>query len=181
MSTATARTADSSSLGHAKKRRKLNFHKEPEEEEAFDSLDPKKPEEARRMQQRKRTVDKGKNTIGYNEYTKQVPKETRRPKSMHHPRTPDHKVNIPNRRWLGMVSAWRVALHQYDTPDCVSDVTMRTKTPKEEVAPEKQVEVVVDEEEQYLDEVANFEAGKDELDELATKEEFFLEDDDDDR
>ena len=51
-----------------------------------------------------RLVDKGKNNIGYSAYNKQVPRDTRKPKTMQHPRTPDHKANIPNQRWLGMVS-----------------------------------------------------------------------------
>jgi len=53
-----------------------------------------------------RLVDKGKNSIGYSAYNKQVPNDTRKHKTMQHPRTPDHKANIPSRRWLGFVSAW---------------------------------------------------------------------------
>jgi hypothetical protein len=175
----------SSSPGN-KKRRKLNYNKVlvVEKEEEFEPLDPTKPDEARRIQQRKRMVDKGKNTIGYSEYTRQVPKERRKPKSMEHPRTPDHKANIPNRRWLGMVSAWRVALHQYDPPDCVSDVTMRTKQTSEPPPKTKGVVIVAEEEDDdYLeDDVAQLEAGggDDELDQLDTNNEFFLEEDEDD-
>ena len=84
------------------KRRRTNQH------DTEILLDPSKPEEARRMQQRKRMIEKGKNTIGYTEYLKQIPKEQRKPKSMDHPSTPNYKANIPNRRWLGLVSAWYV-------------------------------------------------------------------------
>eukprot|EP00546_Thalassionema_frauenfeldii_P020313 CAMPEP_0178895248 /NCGR_PEP_ID=MMETSP0786-20121207/479_1 /TAXON_ID=186022 /ORGANISM="Thalassionema frauenfeldii, Strain CCMP 1798" /LENGTH=103 /DNA_ID=CAMNT_0020565453 /DNA_START=299 /DNA_END=610 /DNA_ORIENTATION=- len=31
--------------------------------------------------------------------------------------TPDHTLDIPTKRWQGLVKAWRKALHQYDPPD----------------------------------------------------------------
>ena len=64
------------------------------------------PVQARRIQQRARMIMFGKNTAGYDEYVKQVPKESRRPRCMDHPATPDHTLDIPNRRWQGMVKAW---------------------------------------------------------------------------
>lgn len=75
------------------------------------------PVHARRIQQRSRMIMFGKNTAGYDEYVKQVPKETRRPRCMDHPATPDHTLDIPNRRWQGMVKAWRRALHKFDPAD----------------------------------------------------------------
>jgi len=89
------------------------------EEEEFPKLNQSDPVHARRIQQRRREVAKGKNTIGYDEYIKKVPKHKRRLRSMQHPSTPDHTRDIPNKRWQGLVKAWRKALHQYDPPDLV--------------------------------------------------------------
>eukprot|EP00590_Aulacoseira_subarctica_P006876 CAMPEP_0172419446 /NCGR_PEP_ID=MMETSP1064-20121228/5886_1 /TAXON_ID=202472 /ORGANISM="Aulacoseira subarctica , Strain CCAP 1002/5" /LENGTH=169 /DNA_ID=CAMNT_0013158939 /DNA_START=329 /DNA_END=838 /DNA_ORIENTATION=+ len=56
----------------------------------------------------------GKNTIGYDEYIKQVPKRKRKPRCPKHPSTPDPTADIPTRRFQGLVKAWRISLHQYD-------------------------------------------------------------------
>lgn len=82
--------------------------------EQFRKLDASIPEEDRRIMQRQRAVLKGKNTVGYDEYISQVPKRAR---TIRHPRTPDHTIDIPNRRWLGLVKSWRIALHKYDPED----------------------------------------------------------------
>jgi histone RNA hairpin-binding protein len=73
----------------------------------FNKLDPSSnPDHARRIQQRRRMVMYGKNTVGYDEYLKEVPKEKRRPRSMDTPLTPDHTLDIPNKRWIGQIRAW---------------------------------------------------------------------------
>jgi len=77
-------------------------------DEIFPKLDVSDPDSARRVQQRRRTIAMGKNTVGYDEYRKQVPMHQRKPRSMDHPATPDHTLDIPNRRWLGLVRAWYV-------------------------------------------------------------------------
>lgn len=51
-------------------------------------------------------VAKGKNTVGYDEYVRQVPRHKRRPRFMKHPSTPDHTLDIPTKRWQGIVKAW---------------------------------------------------------------------------
>jgi hypothetical protein len=71
----------------------------------FPKLNQGDPAHARRIQQRRKMVQMGKNTAGYFEYTKQVPKEKRR-RSMDTPSTPDHTLDIPTKRWQGMVKAW---------------------------------------------------------------------------
>mmetsp|Transcript_13248 Transcript_13248/g.15943 ORF Transcript_13248/g.15943 Transcript_13248/m.15943 type:complete len:220 (+) Transcript_13248:2-661(+) len=68
----------------------------------------------------------GKNTVGYDEYTQQVPKHKRRPRCMKHPMTPDHTLDIPTKRWQGLVRAWRRALHQYDPEDLASSFSAET-------------------------------------------------------
>lgn len=68
-------------------------------------------QQRRRIAQRRRMILKGKNTVGYEEYRKQVPKHKRRPRTLQHPTTPDHtQTDIPNKRWLGLVKAWYVVL-----------------------------------------------------------------------
>lgn len=85
--------------------------------EVVPKLDQNDPVQARRIQQRGKMIMFGKNTAGYDVYIKQVPKESRRPRCMDHPSTPDHTLDIPNRRWQGMVKAWRRALHKFDPAD----------------------------------------------------------------
>ena len=72
----------------------------------FPKLDQSNPVYAKRIQQRRKEIQKGKNTPGYFEYTKQVPKHERKPRSMDTPSTPDHTLDIPTKRWQGMVKAW---------------------------------------------------------------------------
>lgn len=72
----------------------------------FNDLDPVDPVHARRLQQRRRMILLGKNTAGYEEYSKQVPRHKRRPRSMIHPATPNYQKDIPNKRWQGLVKAW---------------------------------------------------------------------------
>uniref|UniRef100_A0A7S2U6X7 Histone RNA hairpin-binding protein RNA-binding domain-containing protein n=1 Tax=Attheya septentrionalis TaxID=420275 RepID=A0A7S2U6X7_9STRA len=83
-------------------------------------LDPGDPVHARRVHQRRKMVQKGKNTVGYDEYIRQVPLHQRRPRCPDHPMTPDFKADIPNRRWLGLVSSWRKGLHKYDPADLMN-------------------------------------------------------------
>lgn len=78
------------------------------ETEEFQKLNQSDPASARRIQQRRRMVAKGKNTVGYDEYIKQVPKHKRRPRCLKTPSTPDHTLDIPNKRWQGLVKAWYV-------------------------------------------------------------------------
>jgi|EP00979_Chaetoceros_neogracilis_P005067 hypothetical protein len=68
-------------------------------------LDPIIPQEVQRMKTRYKMVQKGKNTVGYDEYLQKVPKKMRR-RSKEQPVTPDHTLDIPNRRWQGQVKAW---------------------------------------------------------------------------
>ena len=89
-------------------------------------LDPENPDHARRIRQRRRQVMFGKNTAGYEEYIKQVPKHKRKFKSMDHPQTPDHLADIPTKRWQGQMNAWRRSLHKFDPPDLASKLAQAT-------------------------------------------------------
>ena len=77
-----------------------------EQEAVVARLDPSNPAHDNRIQQRQKAVQKGKNTAGYHAYTQQVPKESRRPRSLKTPSTPDPTLDIPAKRWLGLVRAW---------------------------------------------------------------------------
>lgn len=83
-------------------------------------LDPDNPDHSRRIRQRRRQVLFGKNTAGYEEYIKKVPKHKRKFKNLEHPQTPDHLADIPTKRWQGQMNAWRRALHKFDPPDLAS-------------------------------------------------------------
>ncbi|KAL3923832.1 MAG: hypothetical protein SGARI_006142, partial [Bacillariaceae sp.] len=101
---------------------KIKFHSAScpdaaQQETAYHKLDPSVEQHAHKMQQRHKAIQKGKNTIGYEIYCNKVPKKKRLKRSMDTPSTPDHTLDIPNKKWNGMVKAWRVALHKYDPKD----------------------------------------------------------------
>jgi hypothetical protein len=91
-------------------------------------LDPNNPEHARRIRQRRRQVLFGKNTIGYEEFIKKVPKHKRKFKSLEHPQTPDYLADIPTKRWQGQINAWRRSLHKFDPPDLASRQSQASNT-----------------------------------------------------
>ena len=77
----------------------------------FAKLNPSdNPVHANRIQQRRKAIEKGKNTAGYDCYRQQVPKAERRLLSMDTPTTPDPTLDIPAKRWLGQMRAWFVLL-----------------------------------------------------------------------
>lgn len=84
---------------HDSKRQKMDWDLEP-----FDKLHP--DENAQRILSRYKMILKGKNTVGYTQYIQQVPKQQRRIRSMDTPQTPDHTLDIPAKRWQGLVKAW---------------------------------------------------------------------------
>mmetsp|Transcript_22381 Transcript_22381/g.27345 ORF Transcript_22381/g.27345 Transcript_22381/m.27345 type:complete len:335 (-) Transcript_22381:469-1473(-) len=92
-------------------------------------LDASKPEHARRIQQRRRMILFGKNTVGYDEYLQKVPKEKRR-RCPEHPQTPDYTKDIPTRRFQGLVKAWRKGLHMYDPPELQEQQKQQEKEKK---------------------------------------------------
>lgn len=66
-----------------------------------------------RLSQRQKQIDFGKNTAGYREYIRRVPKQERK---KHHPRTPDIHAPCSKRQWAGRVRKWRRMLHDWDPP-----------------------------------------------------------------
>lgn len=75
-------------------------------EEHTKQLDPNDPVQANRIQKRRKMIQKGKNTAGYDSYVQKIPKEKRVPRSMVTPSTPDPTLDIPTKRWQGQVRAW---------------------------------------------------------------------------
>jgi len=87
------------------------------QERVFNKLDPKNPQHARKIQQRRKAIGNGKNTVGYDIYCRSISKEKRQKRSMITPSTPDHTLDIPNKKWNGMIRSWRISLHRYDPVD----------------------------------------------------------------
>jgi Histone RNA hairpin-binding protein RNA-binding domain len=75
-------------------------------EPLFTKLDLTDEVQSNRMQQRRKQIAMGKNTAGYECYNQHVPKSCRKPRSMDTPSTPDHTLDIPAKRWAGIVRAW---------------------------------------------------------------------------
>ncbi len=64
-----------------------------------------------RLKQRQKQIDYGKNTLGYDRYIQQVPKDKRRRTDI---KTPDIHARISTKRFNGLVRAWRRRLHEFD-------------------------------------------------------------------
>eukprot|EP00041_Stephanoeca_diplocostata_P034582 m.1186232 g.1186232 ORF g.1186232 m.1186232 type:complete len:276 (+) comp24546_c0_seq23:150-977(+) len=65
----------------------------------------------KRLMQRQKQIDFGKNTTGYDLYRKAVPKHARK---REHPRTPDKYDACSKRAFAGRILQWRKALHAWD-------------------------------------------------------------------
>ncbi|XP_055540299.1 histone RNA hairpin-binding protein [Wyeomyia smithii] len=60
---------------------------------------------------RQKQIDYGKNTLGYENYMKQVPREQR---TKDHPKTPPKHLKYSRRAWDGLIKVWRKKLHCFD-------------------------------------------------------------------
>ena len=98
----------------------------------FQPLDASNPEIQNRIKKRQIQVSYGKNTLGYDNYISQIPK-TKREITM--PRTPDASLDIPTKRWAGLIKAWRVQLHKYD-PKEEGEGKTKEEPIQEEVIPD---------------------------------------------
>lgn len=69
------------------------------------------------LERRQKQIDYGKNTLGYENYIKQVSRDKR---TKEHPKTPPKHVKYSRRAWDGLVKVWRKKLHCFD-PDAKQD------------------------------------------------------------
>lgn len=116
---------------------------------------PQKPRETdpRRLAQRAKQIEFGKNTIGYDRYTTEVPRHAR---TRAHPRTPDKEEKMPKRKWDSLVrvslrallvsarsatdarsprwyyQAWRRTLHKWDPVAQEGEVSVIDELRKEQ-------------------------------------------------
>lgn len=63
------------------------------------------------LERRQKQIDYGKNTLGYENYLKQVSRDQR---TNDHPKTPPKHIKYSRRAWDGVVKVWRKQLHCYD-------------------------------------------------------------------
>ncbi|TPX65576.1 hypothetical protein SpCBS45565_g05092 [Spizellomyces sp. 'palustris'] len=70
--------------------------------------------EERRLEQRQKQIDYGKNTVGYKRYIAMVPKHKRKRGD---PETPKKHAKCSKRCWDGLIRHWRRKLHEWDPPE----------------------------------------------------------------
>jgi len=70
-----------------------------------------KETDEKKIKNRQKQINFGKNTIGYETYLKQVPREKR---TKAEPWTPDKTQKCSKRSWDGQIRKWRRQLHKFD-------------------------------------------------------------------
>ena len=74
--------------------------------EAIPKLDTNDPANKNKIFQRRKQINFGKNTTGYEEYIKKIPKHKRPKRNAECPMTPDYLLDIPTKRFQGLMNAW---------------------------------------------------------------------------
>ncbi|KAG4075790.1 hypothetical protein HA402_003616 [Bradysia odoriphaga] len=77
------------------------------------------------LARRQKQIDYGKNTIGYDNYIQQIPRNRR---TKDHPWTPPKQFKYSRRAFDGLIKVWRTKLHCFDTPndDATNDADVRS-------------------------------------------------------
>ncbi|KAJ3188292.1 hypothetical protein HDU85_005443 [Gaertneriomyces sp. JEL0708] len=70
--------------------------------------------EERRLEQRQKQIDFGKNTLGYQRYIEAIPRHKRKRTD---PQTPNKYSKCSKRCWDGLIRHWRRKLHEWDPPE----------------------------------------------------------------
>ncbi|KAF2899196.1 hypothetical protein ILUMI_06983 [Ignelater luminosus] len=70
--------------------------------------------DSRVLARRQKQIDFGKNTVGYDNYIRTVPKDNRKADD---PATPNRHMKYSRRAWDGLIKQWRLRLHKYDPDD----------------------------------------------------------------
>lgn len=77
------------------------------------NFEEERESDQQRLLARLKQIGYGKNTVGYENYIRAVPK-SKRQSYKEHPRTPDPEEKQSKRNFEGKVKAWRRALHNFD-------------------------------------------------------------------
>jgi len=91
-----------------------------------------KETDPKRIKARQTQIDYGKNTSGYDNYIKQIPKHKR---TKGCPMTPDIHQQCSKRSWDGQIRSWRRTLHKYDPPQCEDEIVIHLSEEEESNTP----------------------------------------------
>lgn len=80
----------------------------------------------RKLRQRQKQIDYGKNTLGYEKYARDVPRSKR---GNEDPRTPDKYRVCSKRAFEGLLKVWRRRLHEWDPCAAGGDSAQPVPTP----------------------------------------------------
>ena len=108
-----------------------------------------------RLDQRQRQIDYGKNTIGYDNYCRVVPRHVRKTDAERYLYTPNKHRKMGKKKFDHLIRTWRQFLHQYDddlddqekedttAEDPGPNVVETPHTPAEKLAPQDVVKSII--------------------------------------
>lgn len=81
------------------------------------------------LERRQKQIDYGKNGLAYDRYTAAVSKESR---PYYMPRTPDKYVKYSRRQWDGLVKAWKLQIHAWDSGELKDPGAKKSDSPRKQ-------------------------------------------------